>query len=196
MRWGWYVTWQRQQKQCSFHIWCPVALEPVKCKINTKHLDLQATHLRSCLIKINFCRTPSCLWVWPHRIQQEHPEPSRATPKYRSSVWSKIHSSWWINVNFLGSWLSINWWSGQATELIVKCAEISKRASPDWQANWSSQEPGRRDGEGWSQPHQGPCQAVPQDRKSHCSGPPWMKQSELVVMFWLVKNVLMSVLRY
>ena len=73
MRWGWYVTWQRQQKQCSFHIWCPVPLEPAKCKRNTKHLNLQAT-------QFHFHRTPSCLWVWSHRIQQERPEPSRATP--------------------------------------------------------------------------------------------------------------------
>ena len=100
MRWGWYVTWQRQQKQCSFHIWCPVPLEPAKCKRNTKHLNLQATKFHSWLIKLNYRRTPSCLWVWSHRIQQERPEPSRATPKYLSSVWSKMHYPWWVDSIF------------------------------------------------------------------------------------------------
>ena len=76
---------------------CPWNLR--KNKRNTKHLNLQATHLCSRLIKMNYRRTPSCLWVWPHRIQQEHPEPSRATPKYSPSVWSKIHSSGWVDVN-------------------------------------------------------------------------------------------------
>ena len=100
LKWGWYVTWQRQQKQCSFHIWCPVPLEPAKCKRNTKHLNLEATQFHSWLIKMNYRRTPSCLWVWSHRIQQERPEPSRATPKYLSSVWSKMHYPRWVDVIF------------------------------------------------------------------------------------------------